>query len=152
MTMLKSCSRCAKLHDINYQCYKGDRFKKKDTKANKFRRTSKWTKKSNEIRQRDKHLCRCCIANIYKTDYIYNYNKLSVHHIVPLEEDFSLRLEDDNLITLCDHHHQMAEDGIIPREILRLLTNPYCDLKVVQDMVTPIGIPPTFNTKKSGKC
>lgn len=33
-----------------------------------------------------------------------------VHHIVPIEDDWSKRLEYDNLILLCpDHHNQMHE-------------------------------------------
>lgn len=142
--MLKTCSRCGKLHDINHSCFKGKRFEKKDTEANRFRKTSRWTNKSNEIRDRDKHLCRCCIANIYDTDYTYNFNKLEVHHIVPLKEDFSLRLDDDNLISLCAKHHQLAEDGVISRSILKELTNPECDLKKVQDMANRKPSPPTF--------
>lgn len=146
--MLKTCSRCGKLHDINHTCYKGKRFEKKDTEANRFRKTTKWTNKSNDIRKRDKHLCRCCIANIYETNFEYNFNKLEVHHIEPLEENFSLRLDDDNLISLCSKHHQLAEDGVISREILKLLTNPECDLQMIRDMVTRDTIPPTIAPKK----
>lgn len=46
---------------------------------------------------------------------------LSVHHIEPLEERFDLRLENDNLVTCCSRHHEMAEAGKIPREYLHAL-------------------------------
>ena len=39
--MYKACSKCGKIHDINKRCYVGDTFRKKDTQANKFRRTNK---------------------------------------------------------------------------------------------------------------
>ena len=42
----------------------------------------------------------------------------SVHHIVPLVEDYEKRLDDDNLITLCSRHHEMAEKGDIDRREL----------------------------------
>ena len=143
--MLRTCARCGTLHNHNYVCTKGKSINKKDTEANRFRRTTKWTKKSNDIRSRDNYLCRCCIAQIYETTYQYNYKDLGVHHIVPLEEDFDLRLDDDNLITLCPYHHQLSEDGIIDRDILRLLTNPETDLYMVKEIVTPVGIPRTFD-------
>lgn len=142
--MLKTCSRCGCLHNHNYTCNKGRYDNKKDTDANRFRRTSKWTKKSNDIRQRDNYLCRCCIAKIYETNYQYTYKDLGVHHIVPLEEDFDLRLDDDNLITLCSYHHQLAEDKVISRDILRLLTNPETNLGEVGKLVAPNTIPPIF--------
>ena len=46
---------------------------------------------------------------------------LSVHHIEPLEERLDLRLENDNLVTCCSRHHEMAEAGKIPREYLHAL-------------------------------
>ncbi len=142
--MLRTCPSCGTMHDHNKICHKNKYRNKKDTEANKFRKTTKWTKKSVAIRERDKYLCRCCIANIYETNYVYNFDNLEVHHIVPLEEDFSLRLDDGNLITLCAYHHKFAEDRTISREILKLLTNPECNLDKVKAMATAGDIPPTF--------
>lgn len=45
----------------------------------------------------------------------------SVHHITQLEQDFELRLENDNLITLCGSCHEEAETGMISKECLRSL-------------------------------
>ena len=84
--MLKTCSRCGKIHDFNKVCYK-NRQVRGLTDADKFRRTNKWHQKSKDIRERDKYLCRCCLANIFDTQQVFNFNKLGVHHIVPLEED-----------------------------------------------------------------
>ena len=41
-----------------------------------------------------------------------------MHHIVPVKVDYDLRLENENLITLCERHHQMAEAGEIPAKVL----------------------------------
>lgn len=49
------------------------------------------------------------------------FRGLSVHHIVPIEEDYSLRLDNDNLITLCSLCHSIAETGGIERRYLRSL-------------------------------
>lgn len=141
--MLKSCNRCGKIHDFNKTCYKNRQIRGK-TKADEFRKTNKWHQKSLYIRERDKNLCRCCIADIFNTQHIFNFNKLEVHHITPLEEDFDRRLDDDNLITLCCYHHKLAENNIIPRYILEKLTAPECNLLEIRQDVEGITIPPTF--------
>lgn len=38
------------------------------------------------------------------------YDGLSVHHAVSLEEDYDRCLDDDNLLTVCGLHHEMAEE------------------------------------------
>jgi len=140
--MLKSCSRCGKIHDFNKTCYK-NRQVRGLTPADKFRKTNKWHQKSKDIRERDKHLCRCCLADIYQTQQVFNFNKLEVHHITPLEEDFDMRLDDDNLITLCCYHHKLADKGTIPRYILKELINSECNLLEIKQKVEAIIIPPT---------
>jgi hypothetical protein len=84
--MYKSCGKCGKIHDYNKICYVGDTFRKKDTKANKFRNTTDWQKKSEEIREGSTYLCSVC-----KELGIYNYNKLEVHHIEPIEINYERR-------------------------------------------------------------
>ena len=119
--MLKTCSVCGKIHDFNKVCKRQK--PKKKSEANKFRKTNKWTEKSRSIRQRDKYLCQVCITGKYDTNYRYTYKDLEVHHRVPLEEDYSKRLDSENLITLCRYHHEMAESGEIPREeLLEIVT------------------------------
>ena len=115
-----SCSYCGIVprgHKCKYKYHK----KTNDTEADKFRKTKRWTKKSIEIRQRDKYLCVVCMANIYNTIQQFNYKELDVHHIIPINEDYDKRLDNDNLITLCRYHHKMAEDGKIPRKVLQKL-------------------------------
>ena len=117
--MLKTCPICGRIHDINKVCRRPDR--KKESGVNKFRNTYKWQQKREQIKTRDKHLCQVCMMNKYNTTQRYTYNDLEVHHIVPIEEDYSKRLDSDNLITLCRYHHEMAEAGEIPREELQEL-------------------------------
>lgn len=113
-----TCSKCGIVprgHRCPYKTYKKKAY---DTEADRFRKSKRWTNKSIEIRQRDKYLCKVCMANLYNTIQQLNFNELDVHHIVPVSEDYNKRLDNDNLITLCRYHHKMADDGKIPRKVL----------------------------------
>ena len=112
--MLKSCSYCGRIHDTKYDCGKRPQKQKKITYIDRFRSSRKWREKREQIRRRDINLCQICIRNLYEPDRQYNYEDLSVHHAVPMESDFSKRLDDDNLLNLCARHHKMAEVGGIP--------------------------------------
>lgn len=70
------------------------------------------------VRARDLSLCRVC-ADKEPPEYVTE--GLSVHHIVPLEEDFELRSDESNLVTLCSRCHEDAENGKISRGYLRAL-------------------------------
>ena len=115
--MLKACSRCGRVHERSFVCIPMKKQKyKRDSQADRFRSTQVWKRKAAAIQKRDCHLCRVCL-----TQKRYNSSRLSVHHIIPLCEDYDRRLDDDNLITLCGYHHELAERGAIPRsELLRL--------------------------------
>lgn len=126
--MLKTCSRCGIVPQDHICPYKN--YRNKDTKENKFRSSKQWTNKSLEIRTRDKNLCQICLRNLYNTQFKYNYKNLEVHHITPISEDYTLRLENDNLITLCCYHHKLADKGVIPKIILNEIV---------------LGSPPTQN-------
>ena len=116
--MLRSCIYCGRVHDSKMTCPKKPIRKKYRTGQNKFRSKNIWTKKSKQIRARDGYLCQICIRNLYKTTKRYNAEQLEVHHIISVREDYDLRLEDSNLITLCERHHQMAERGEISAKAL----------------------------------
>lgn len=125
MSKYVTCKYCGIVERGNHICpYKTYRKKERDSQADKFRKSKRWTDKSIEIRQRDKYLCVICMANRYNTIRQYNFDKLEVHHIVPLAEDYNKRLDNDNLITLCKYHHKLAEDGCISREELQELISP----------------------------
>ena len=114
--MKKTCVYCGRGHPKGYICPAKPVRRKRRSKADKFRSTITWQKKRSHIAERDRYLCRICLGNgIYSHD-------IQVHHITPLADDYSLRLEDSNLITLCPFHHEQAERGKISAEHLRELT------------------------------
>ena len=115
--MLKSCQYCGKIHDSRYICKEKPNKKKEITVADKFRWTSLWHKK------RDLYLCQICIRELYNTVTKYNMKELSVHHNIPLNEDYNKRLDNDNLITVCSYHHEMCESGEISREEVQRIIN-----------------------------
>ena len=115
--MYKMCGRCGGIHDINKTCWKSR--PKKRTHVDKFRNTQAWQKKAKEIKERDKYLCQVCLTGNYKTSMMYTYQKLEVHHITSLEQNWEGRLENENLITLCPYHHHLAEQGRIPKADLK---------------------------------
>lgn len=121
--MLKVCKYCGRIHDRQFDCgKKPKRFRRKnDSEAIKFRRTEQWTDKSIKIRERDNYMCQCCIRGIGGEERSLNFDGTQVHHIVPVVEDYERRLDDENLITLCDRHHKQAEKGIINRETLVMI-------------------------------
>lgn len=112
--MLKSCKYCGRIHDSKFDCGMKPKRRKEPTQINKFRWSRRWRTKRNDIVDRDNSLCMVCREN-----KIYNYDGLEVHHIVSLEEDYDLRLDDENLITLCVTHHKQADAKEIDKEYLR---------------------------------
>ena len=75
--MLKSCKYCGKIHDSKTVCDLKPVAVKKDSKANRFRKTNLWKEKSVEIRRRDNFLCQVCLK-----ENIFNYHVLKFHHII----------------------------------------------------------------------
>lgn len=115
--MLRSCAVCGGIHEEDKMC---KRTYKKDSKAYCFRNSNKWILKREQIKKRDKYLCQVCLKY-----GIYTYNNLQVHHIVPININYSKRLDSDNLITLCSIHHKDAERCIIkPEELYDLIDSP----------------------------
>lgn len=47
----------------------------------------------------------------------YEYNNISVHHIIQLKDDFERRLDPFNLISVCSYHHELCENGRISKDI-----------------------------------
>ena len=112
--MLKSCSRCGKIHDINYKCTVGLKRKYKYSyEESKLRNTYEWHTKAEQIKKDSKYLCSAC-----KDKGIYQYNDLETHHIEKLTERPDLLLENTNLICLCRNCHKLADAGMIEKEYL----------------------------------
>lgn len=115
-----SCKYCGKIHEKKYDCGCKPKKKKYDRQAeDKLRWQQSWKNKRIEIKERDKYLCQCCIRNIVKIhSQQFVYNKLEVHHARKLREYPELALENKNLITLCEYHHKLADNGTISLEII----------------------------------
>lgn len=116
--MLRTCNVCGGIHQEDKMC-KRKYPSKKNSIANSFRNTNAWINKREQIKRRDKYLCQACLKN-----GMYTYNNLQVHHIIPINIDYSKRLDSDNLITLCTYHHNQAEKGLITREQLLETIDP----------------------------
>ena len=80
--------------------------------ADRFRSTKEWQDARDAARERDMNMCVVC-----RGEGSITVDDLSVHHIVPLEEE--LRAEIGNLATVCGRHHREAERGDISRRFLR---------------------------------
>lgn len=117
--MLKSCKYCGRIHDSKFDCGKKPGPWKKRTEIDRFRSSRKWREKREQIRQRDNNLCQMCLRTFHGTSRQYNYHNLSVHHAIPIEQDYDKRLDDDNLITLCQDCHELAEKGVIPYRVIK---------------------------------
>lgn len=115
--MLRACSYCGRIHDTKFDCGKKPVYNR-STKAVHIRNTSKWQRKRDYIRDRDSNLCQLCLINYEGTRKTHQYDCLSVHHITRIEEDESLAFDDYNLVTLCDLHHEMADQGRVPKSLL----------------------------------
>lgn len=109
--MLKACSRCGKIHEYNYKCNKGKIYKHND--IDRLRSTTAWTHKSIEIREISHYLCAVCLDK-----GIYNYDDIEVHHIIKLQDNKDLFLENENLICLCKYHHKQADNGKLDKDYL----------------------------------
>lgn len=72
----------------------------------RFYNTRKWIKKREVILRRDEYLCREC----------KRYGKVTqantVHHVRTLEEYPELRLNNDNLISVCGKCHNTFHDRV----------------------------------------
>lgn len=119
--MLKSCKYCSRIHDSKVDCGRKPVREKKITNKDRFRWTKVWQNKRVEIKERDNYLCQVCIRKLYDTNNQYNYDMLEVHHAISLEDNFDKRLDNDNLITLCERHHEMAESNQIPIHEVRYI-------------------------------
>ena len=120
--MLKACKYCGRIHDSHYDCgQKPKRIIKKSTEATHLRSSGPWQKLREDIRRRDNNLCQLCLRNYSGTTRRYEYEDLSVHHIIPIEEDSSKAFDDDNLITVCGVHHEACESGLIDRNELKMI-------------------------------
>ena len=115
-SMWRSCSKCGRVHRADYKCTAY--IAPKDRTADqRLRSTSRWQKKSEEIREASQHLCAVCRHQ----DQRFNYNNLEVHHIIKLKDEPSKLLDNFNLVCLCKYHHELADAGKIDASYLEEL-------------------------------
>jgi 5-methylcytosine-specific restriction protein A len=113
--MMKTCPYCGVVpydHVCPHRKIR-QRYTPKDTDEARFRNTRQWKSKSVEIRERDHYLCQVCLSN-----HRLEYNNVSVHHIEKAAENEERRLDNYNLITLCEMCHKLADAGKIDKDFL----------------------------------
>lgn len=106
---MKRCTECEvkaeEERKQNIRYYKRTTYER-DSKYNKFYKSKEW----NTVRQlaivRDHAICKDCLDK----NTITPYN--TVHHIVPIKEDWSRRLDINNLICLCESCHQKRHNSL----------------------------------------
>ena len=112
--MLKACSVCGKIHPANYHHVRQRQFSGGEERE--LRSTSRWTRKSREVREKANYLCEVC-----RDQGIINYRGVEVHHIEKLADKPELLIENDNLVCLCQRHHKEADRGELDKDYLREL-------------------------------
>lgn len=116
--MKRSCPYCGGIHEKGAECPRKPKpvqtANRHRSEAGDLRKRNIWKRTSVEIRKRDSYLCRACLDRGE-----LNTRNLSVHHIVPINEDKAQWLDPKNLITLCSSCHDKAEEGLLDRDYLR---------------------------------
>lgn len=137
MGKLKTCTYCRKIHGSEINCkakrgYYRDKYSRyeKDKDYTKFIKSSQWFNKSQEIKLLDNHCCLVC-----KSLGLHSPVYLEVHHIIKYRNDSSLKVDNDNLITLCVHHHKQADSNKIQANELYKLIKLYRDTTASNDIV-----------------
>lgn len=113
--MLRSCSKCGRVHDTNFNCNAG---RLPLTNEQALRNRNKWKEKSKDIRERSFYLCAIC-----KEGGDYTAKDIEIHHIRKLRDYPQGLLEDGNLVCLCVYHHKLADRGEIDPDYLRQLAD-----------------------------
>lgn len=80
-----------------------------DSELTKFYQSTTWRKKRAEILKRDKHTCVMCLDELEagKQPSGTLDKNLHVDHITPIRQDYSKRLDSNNLQVLCQYHHNI---------------------------------------------
>lgn len=137
MVKLKTCTYCHKIHDVKMKCTakkgyyrdKNTRYEK-DKNYIKFIKSKVWNEKSQEIKRLDSYRCLVC-QSLGLISPVY----LEVHHIIKYRNDASLRLDNNNLITLCVNHHKQADSNKIQASELYRLIKQYRDTTESNDIL-----------------
>ncbi|NTW04543.1 MAG: HNH endonuclease [Peptococcaceae bacterium] len=71
-----------------------------------FYKSTKWKNKRAHILRRDEYMCRECKR------YGKTAAATTVHHIYPLEHRPDLALVNENLVSLCNDHHEKMHNRL----------------------------------------
>ena len=84
-----------------------------DKKADPFYKSRAWRSLRTMALQRDHYLCQDCMAAKARGEMIRPRAATVVHHILSVEARPDLRLDIDNLVSLCDacHNKRHPEKG-----------------------------------------
>ena len=72
--------------------------------SKQFRNSKKWKDKRLYILKRDAYKCQEC------RKYLMNVDAFHVHHIIAIDDNWDLRLKNDNLTSLCTACHSRVEN------------------------------------------
>lgn len=108
----KRCIYCGKRVPVGKRCscipprkYKPSGSGKYSAEVKRFYQTAAWEK------ARERCIAECCGLDIYS---LFANNRIeygrTVHHIVPIIDDYSLRLSPDNLIYLTESNHRIIHE------------------------------------------
>lgn len=115
---MKRCLECeekAEEERKQYIKYYKKNTYERDSKSTKFYNSREWDIARSVAIARDHGLCQDCL----KKDKIKAFN--TVHHIIPIKEDWDKRLDINNLICVCESHHQIRENELRRRGYLKSL-------------------------------
>lgn len=93
---------CEEHKDEGIRDHNSYRIRRKDKEEQKFYKSKEWIRERDKAKERDIGLCQICLHNkrFTKSDV--------VHHIVEITEDEDGRLEQYNLISLCNSCHKLV--------------------------------------------
>lgn len=114
MAILKMCNRCNKVLAYSKVCECYARYQQYDVDRqdkHSFYKTKEW----NAIRKKVIYLCNSIDIYSYYNDNKIEYGR-TVHHIVPITEDWSKRLDIDNLIYLTESNHRKIHERMNQRK------------------------------------
>ena len=95
-----------------------DEMNEDELKIQKFYNSKEWRRMRDKLMQECFGLCEICfkLRGLIK-------NATSVHHIKKLRDRFDLRLDEENLICVCDNCHRLIEDTCSSvEEIVEMVT------------------------------
>lgn len=104
--MMRYCNYngCNRRIDRGLYCDEHKPKRKHQSKNKPFYRSPEWQRMREYIYERDGGCCKECGRFVFG-------RQAHIHHIVPISENPSLKLDPNNLILLCESCHKKVEEG-----------------------------------------